>query len=205
MRHRVKGYKLGRDTEHRKAMWRNMAISLFTYGQITTTVPKAKSVQAFVEKLVTLGKKGDLAARRRVIQQIGDPYLVRSDDDENIVRNRYGEVVGGPRVVKHLFDEIAPRYADRDGGYTRIVRLGKHRLGDGGDLCVIQLVGNEEGPQVSGQYSRRRDKANRRMEMAARLRREGKSDEDDAATAVADEPEPETQEAEQEESTEKEE
>ena len=205
MRHRVKGYKLGRDTEHRKAMWRNMAISLFTYGQITTTVPKAKSVQAFVEKLVTLGKKGDLAARRRVIQQIGDPYLVRSDDDENIVRNRYGEVVGGPRVVKHLFDEIAPRYADRDGGYTRIVRLGKHRLGDGGDLCVIQLVGNEEGPQVSGQYSRRRDKATRRMEMAARLRREGKSDEDDAATAVADEPEPETQEAEQEESTEKEE
>lgn len=171
MRHRVRGYKLGRDTEHRKAMWRNMAISLFTHGQITTTVPKAKSVQPFVEKLITLARKGDLASRRRVIQRIGDPFMVQSEDAEGVERNRYGEIVRGPRVVKHLFEEIGPRFADREGGYTRIVRLGKHRLGDGGDLCVIQLVGDEEGPQVSGQYSRRRDKANRRMEAAAQLRK----------------------------------
>jgi len=148
-----------------------MAISLFTHGQITTTVPKAKSLQPFVEKLISMARKGDLAARRRVIKHIGDPYMVQSEDAEGLVRNRYGEIVAGPRVVKHLFDEIGPRFADRDGGYTRVVRLGKHRLGDGGDLCVIQLVGDEEGPQVSGQYSRRRDKANRRMERAAQLRK----------------------------------
>lgn len=171
MRHRVRGYKLGRTTSHRKAMWRNMAISLFTHGQITTTVPKAKSLQPFVEKLITMARKGDLAARRRVIKHIGDPYMVLREDAEGLVRNRYGEIVGGPRVVKHLFDEIGPRYADRNGGYTRVVRLGKHRLGDGGDLCVIQLVGDEQGPQVKGQYSGRRDKANRRMELAAQLRK----------------------------------
>ena len=84
-------------------------------------------------------------------------------------------------MVKKLFDEIAPRYADRSGGYTRIIRLGKHRIGDGGDLCVLQLVGQEEsGPQVSGQYSRRRDKANHRMEVAARLRKQNKASGGDA-------------------------
>jgi large subunit ribosomal protein L17 len=191
MRHKVAGYKLGRTTAHRRAMWKNMAVSLLTHGQITTTVPRAKSVQGFVEKLITLARKGDLASRRRVIQQIGDPYMITHDEDENITRNRYGEIVGGPRVVKHLFEEIGPRYKDRDGGYTRVVRLGRSRLGDGGDLCVLQLVGSEEGPQVSGQYSRRREKANRRMERAAQLRKASKSDEQAASAAVAEaEPEP---------------
>ena len=75
---------------------------------------------------------------------------------------------------------IAPRYADRAGGYTRIIRLSQHRIGDGGDLCVLQLVGQEEkGPQVSGQYSRRREKANRRMEVSARLRKQAKAGGDD--------------------------
>jgi len=191
MRHKVAGYKLGRTTSHRRAMWRNMAVSLFTHGQITTTVPKAKSVQAYVEKLITLARKGDLAARRRVIQQIGDPFLITHDDDENITRNRYGEIVKGPRVVRHLFEEIGPRYRDRDGGYTRVVRLGRSRLGDGGDLCVLQLVGGEEGPQVSGQYSRRREQANRRMERAAQLRKASKAEQTQAPAAIAEaEPEP---------------
>lgn len=186
MRHKVGGYKLGRDTEHRKAMWRNMAISLLTHGQITTTVPKAKSLKPFVEKLITLAKKGDLAARRRVIQQIGNPIMVKFDEDPDVSRNKYGELVDGPKLVKRLFDVIGPQFADRNGGYTRIVRLGKHRIGDAGDLCVIQLVGSESGPQVSGQYSRRRDKANKRMEYAAKLRKSNKAE---AATAVADAPE----------------
>jgi large subunit ribosomal protein L17 len=194
MRHKVAGYKLGRTASHRRAMWKNMAVALFTHGQITTTVPKAKSVQAFVEKLITLARKGDLASRRRVLQQIGDPYMITHDDDENITRNRYGEIESGPRVVKHLFEEIGPRYKDRDGGYTRVVRLGRSRLGDGGDLCVLQLVGSEEGPQVSGQYSRRREKANRRMDRAAQLRKAAKSDEAQAPAAVA-EPEAEPQQA----------
>jgi len=187
MRHGKYGYTLGRNTPHRKAMWRNMAVALFTHEQITTTVPKAKSLQPFVERLITLGKRGDLHARRRAIALLGrDHLMVRHEDDEDVRRNRYGEIKkrGGrrqaPKVVKHLFDEIAPRFADREGGYTRIVRLGRHRIGDAADLCVIQLVGDEDGPQVSGQYSRRREKANRRMEFAAQLRKGG-------AAAVADE------------------
>ena len=190
MRHRCAGYKLGRDTEHRKALWRNQAIALFTHGQITTTLPKAKSVRPFVEKLITLARKGDLASRRRVISAIGDPILMSEEDE--VQRNRFGEVVGGPRVVKKLFDEIAPRYTDRPGGYTRIVRLGRSRIGDGGDLCLLQLVGDEDGPQVSGRFSRRRAMANNRMTFAAKLRKDksepaGESEaEGDTATAVAE-------------------
>jgi large subunit ribosomal protein L17 len=192
MRHRIAGYKLGRDTEHRMAMRRNMAISLLTHEQITTTVPKAKSLQPFVERLITWARKGDLAARRRVLKSIGDPVMVKFDEDPDVVRNKYGELVSGPKLVKKLFDEIGPRFADRDGGYTRIVRLGKHRIGDASDLCVIQLVGGEEGPQVRGQYSRRRDKANRRMEFAAERRRQSRaaaSPEPAAAEAPAPAPE----------------
>lgn len=171
MRHRVAGSKLGRNTPHRKAMWRNMAISLFTHGQITTTIPKAKSIKPFVEKLITAAKQGDLAARRRVIKQLGDPILVRRDDDEDVQRNAYGEVVGGPRLVKKLFDEIAPKYADRHGGYTRIIKLAKHRIGDGADLCVLQLVSDDDsGPQVGGKVPRRAKSA-KRMERAAALRK----------------------------------
>ena len=199
MRHRVAGRTLGRKTAHRRAMWRNMAISLFTHGQITTTLPKAKSLKPFVERLITIGKKGDLTARRRITSLLGrDQIIVRSEDDEDVVRNSYGEVVGGPKIVKLIVEDIAPRYRDREGGYTRIIKLAKHRIGDGSELCVIQLVGEEnEGPQVTGRFSRRRQKANRRMEFAAKLRK-GESGEEvetveaaeaDTTTAVA---EPET-------------
>ena len=196
MRHRVMGRKLGRKTNHRIAMWRNMSIALFTHNQITTTIPKAKSLQPFVEKLITAAKKGDLASRRRVIQKLGvNQIMIRDEDDETVERNKYGEVVGGTKIVKHLFEEIAPRYADRNGGYTRIIKLGVSRIGDGSDLCVIQLVGTEEaGPQSSGSFSRRRDKANKRMEFAAKLRKGGSEsaqDSGEAATAVADAPEDE--------------
>ncbi len=190
MRHGMYGRTLGRRTNHRIAMWRNMATALFTHNQITTTIPKAKSLAPFVEKLITLAKKGDLASRRRAIAQLGgDVVMIKSEDDEGVTRNKYGEVTGGKKIVKHLFDEIAPRYADRTGGYTRIIKLGIHRIGDGSDLCVIQLVGTEEqGPQVSGKNSRRRDKANRRMDFAAKLRKgdtpapgsDSDSDSDDA-------------------------
>lgn len=183
MRHRIGGYKLGRDGEHRRALRRNLAIALFTHGQITTTIPRAKSVQPMVERLITAAKAGTLADRRRVLQQLGDPLIIKGDKDRDIKRNKYGEVTGGPKLVKHLFDEIAPRYADRQGGYTRIVRLGAHRKGDGGDLCVLQLVGGEEGPNVKGRFSRRREKANKRMDFAANVRR-GKSAAADASPAA---------------------
>ena len=181
MRHRVAGYKLNRDSEHRIADRRNAAISLFTHGQITTTIPKAKSLKPFVEKLITLARKDNLANRRRVIQAIGNPFLIDRDlkdfdrkelKNEGIIVNKYHELKKAPRVVAKLFTEIGPEMAERQGGYTRIIKLGTHRVGDAADLCILQLVGNEEGPQVSGDYSRRRQKANRRMEFAAKLRKQ---------------------------------
>lgn len=200
MRHRVAGRKLGRNTPHRKAMFRNMAIALFTHGQITTTIPKAKALKPFVEKLITAAKaasQGDLAARRRIYSKIGNPIMVRDEDDETLEShprkpNRpdgyQGKLLNGPKIVETLVDEIAPKYEDRNGGYTRIVRLSKHRLGDGTQLCVLMLVGDEEeGPQLSGQFSRRREKANRRSEKAAELRRSARAGGDEAAAAVAEE------------------
>lgn len=180
MRHRVGGYRLNRNTEHRKADRTNQAIALFTHGQITTTIPKAKSVQPFIEKLITLARKGTLTARRRVIQEIGNPFLIDRDlkdfdrkalKADGIIVNKYHELQRGPRVVNKLFDEIAKEMADRNGGYTRIVKLMTRRRGDATQLCVLQLVGKEEGPQVSGDYSRRRQKAHRRTAYAAEVRK----------------------------------
>ncbi len=203
MRHRVYGRTLGRKTNHRIAMFRNMAVSLFTHGQITTTLPKAKSVQPFVEKLISAAKKGDLASRRRVIAKLGgDKWNIPDEEADGVERNKYGELKSAPRITKHLFDDIAPRYAERDGGYTRIIKLGKHRIGDGADLVVLQLVGDEDGPQVGGKFSRRREKANRRMDFAAKRRKgegkaddaeETKADEAETSTAVADPPETESE------------
>lgn len=193
MRHRVYGRKLGRKTNHRKAMFRNMAVALFTHGQITTTVPKAKSLRPFVERLITMAKKGDLHNRRRAISALGgDKNMMVAEDGEGIERNRFGELQKAPKIVKHLFEEIGPRYEDRNGGYTRIIRLGINRLGDGTDLCVIQLVGQEDddAPQVAGSRSRRAQ-ANKRMDFAAKLAKGS-----DSATAVA-EPEVEEEAAEE--------
>lgn len=193
MRHGKFGRTLGRHTNHQIAMRRNQAVALFTHGQITTTLPKAKSLKPFVEKLISAAKKNDLASRRRVIRMLGRDHLMLKDEDaEGVERNMYGEIRtrGGrkqaPRVVRHLFEEIAPRYADRDGGYTRIIKLARYRIGDGADLCVLQLVGEEEGPQVSGQFSRRREQANRRMEFAAQRRKGGKTEAEAGGAAVAE-------------------
>lgn len=184
MRHNVAGYKLGRSPAHRRALWRNMAIAFFTHKQITTTVPKAKSLKPLVEKIITLAKKGDLASRRRVIQILGDPIFVDFDPwnrDLSEVRadgytiNKWREISDGPRLVKRIFDEIAPAYADRTGGYSRLVRLGTHRLGDGGDLCVLQLV--KDGEKVKhSTSSRRRKQADRRTAFAAERRKAAKSE-----------------------------
>ena len=130
-----------------------------------------------------MAKKGDLHSRRRAISMLGgDKNMMVAEDGEGIVRNRFGELQKAPKIIKHLFDEIGPRYEDRPGGYTRIIRLGINRLGDGTDLCVIQLVGQEDddAPQVAGSRSRRAQ-ANKRMEFAAKLAKGG-----DSATAVAE-------------------
>ena len=88
MRHRIAGFKLGRNTAHRRALRRNLAVALFTHGQITTTLPKAKSVKPFVEKLITVARKGDLASRRRVISRLQDRIVMTREDDPDIERQQ---------------------------------------------------------------------------------------------------------------------
>ena len=94
-----------------------------------------------------------------------------------VERNRYGELRKAPKLVRHIFENVAPRFEDRQGGYTRIVKLGRRRLGDAGEICVIQFVGAEEGPEIGGQPSTRRRQADRRTAYAAKLRKEAPSDE----------------------------
>jgi len=188
MRHRIHGKQLCRDSEHRTAMLRNLAAGLFEHGQIETTLPKAKAVQPFVEKIITTAKRGDFNARRRIEQLINDrkihawvadsnvPDAAKQNDffdlpDEGDIEfNRYGDVRKAPRLVQHILTVVAPKFADRDGGYTRIIKIGKHRFGDGTDLVILQLVGEEEGPQIGGGDSRRRiQKQRRRDDFAAKV------------------------------------
>lgn len=190
MRNRIQGKQLGRDSEHRRAMLRNLAAGLFEHGQIETTMPKAKAVQPFVEKIITIAKKGGLQSRRRIEARLNDRHIHAWVADSNVPEsrkdnryfdlpsadsiefNRYGELRKAPRLVQHVMTAVADRYRDRDGGYTRIVRTGRHRLGDGGDIVVLQLVGEEEGPQIGGGTSTRRRAADRRTAYAASLRKD---------------------------------
>lgn len=147
MRHRVAGRKLNRDSEHRLAMRRNLVSSLFEHERISTTLEKAKEVQSFAEKLITLAKKGDLAARRRAISLLGNRSIIA--DEEN------GPVKKGT-VVGRLFSEIGPRYLDRPGGYTRIIKLAINRLGDNGQVVLLQLVQDEGGSEKSNKAPNKR-------------------------------------------------
>src|SRR6058998_1543738 len=116
MRHQRAGKKLGRDSAHRRALYANLAGSLIEHGRIKTTEAKAKAVKPFAEQMITLGKRGDLAARRQAIAEL------RSQD-----------------VVHQLFADVAPRFAERPGGYTRIVKLGP-RQGDAAEMVYLELV-----------------------------------------------------------------
>jgi len=187
MRHRKAGFKLGRTEAHRRATLRNLAAGLFEHGQITTTVPKAKAVQPFVEKLITRAKKGDIHSRRLVAARLTDRIM--ADNEDQVERNRYGELRSGPKLVKHVMEEVAPRFADRPGGYTRIVRLGKRRIGDASELCVLQLVGDEDGPEIRGQKGNRRKAADRRAEFAKKVLKPKKAAKTEAkAEPAAEEP-----------------
>src|SRR5207244_8713520 len=116
MRHHRIGKKLGRDSAHRKALYANLACSLIEHGRIRTTEAKAKAVKPYAEKMITLGRRGDLHARRQVLAELHSQ-----------------------EVVHQLFADVAPRMADRPGGYTRIVKLGP-RLGDAAELAYLALV-----------------------------------------------------------------
>ncbi|MCK5172365.1 MAG: 50S ribosomal protein L17 [Planctomycetes bacterium] len=151
MRHRIAGRQLSRTREHRLAMRRNLVSSLFEHETVSTTIQKAKEVRGFAEKLITLAKKGTLASRRRAIALLNN-RAIYSDQD--------GKSVKTGTVISKLFSEIGPRYLDRSGGYTRIIHLSKRRLGDNGQLVLLQLVGQEEGQtaEKSGKGKRSRAK-----------------------------------------------
>ncbi|MBK1696519.1 50S ribosomal protein L17 [Rhodovibrio salinarum] len=135
MRHMKSGRKLNRTQSHRKALFANMATSLIKHEQIVTTLPKAKELRRVTDKLITMGKKGDLHSRRRAASQLRDE-----------------------RMTKKLFDELGPRYKDRPGGYTRVLKAG-FRQGDCAPMAVIELVdrdpnwkGADSGPTAEQEY-----------------------------------------------------
>jgi len=116
MRHKKRGRQLGRDTNHRRALFRNLVTSLFEHERIETTEAKAKEIRGIADRIVSLGKQGDLAARRRA-----------------------GSYLMNPKIVSKLFAEIAPRFAKRPGGYTRLIKT-RVRYGDGARMAVVELV-----------------------------------------------------------------
>ncbi|NQZ57082.1 MAG: 50S ribosomal protein L17 [Lentisphaeraceae bacterium] len=126
MRHKHKTFKIGKSHAHRKAMIANMLTSLFTHGRIKTTEVKAKELRRWADKMITCAKKGDLSSRRKVI---------------SVMRPNFTSEIEAV-VVKHLFDDLAPKYKERTGGYTRIIKL-NNRRGDGAPVCFIELVEEE--------------------------------------------------------------
>ncbi|MEJ8476610.1 50S ribosomal protein L17 [Roseibium algae] len=141
MRHGNSGRKLNRTSSHRKAMFANMAASLINHEQIVTTLPKAKEMQPIIDKLITLGKRGDLHARRQAISQIRDVAMVRK-----------------------LFDTLGERYKERSGGYSRVLKAG-YRYGDNAPLAVIELV--DRDVTARGAADRARHEAEQASEDAA--------------------------------------
>ncbi len=140
MRHGFRGRRFGRRSDHRTAMFANLCQSLIQHEQIVTTLPKAKDLRPVIEKLITLGKRGDLHARRQAIAQIKDVAL-----------------------VKKLFDVIGPRYKDRNGGYTRVLKAG-FRFGDNAPLAVIEMV--DRDVEAKGAPDRARAEAMTQAEAA---------------------------------------
>lgn len=135
---------MSRTKEHRLAMRRNIVASLFQHETISTTIEKAKEVKPFAEKLITLAKKGTLSARRQAISMLGN---------RDIIEQESGEAVRKGTVIGKLFSELGPRYLDRPGGYTRIIRLSLRRLGDNGELVLLQLLAADESDK--GQKKKR--------------------------------------------------
>src|SRR5215468_4299694 len=134
MRHRNEGRKLSRNTSHRRALLRNLVTSLLEHGRLMTTLPKAKEVRPLAEKIITLGKKDSLHARRQV-----HSYLLKD------------------ATAKKVFDTIAPKFGERKGGYSRIIKLG-NRKGDGADLAIIELLGSELEAKKAERAEKEKDK-----------------------------------------------
>jgi large subunit ribosomal protein L17 len=164
MRHRAQGRKLGRTSAHRKAMFRNQLTALFTHERITTTVAKAKELRPMAEQMVTLARTGTLANRRRVLETVSDK-----------------------EVVQRLFDDISPRFADRPGGYTRIVRLGRRR-GDNAEMAIIEFVDYEPRLEGEGGGPAKKSLMDRAKGMFGGRKDEGRAEEPEEEAAT-EEPE----------------
>jgi len=140
MRHRKDTCKLNRTTSHRRCMFANMLKSLIDLGRIETTVPKAKALRRYADKMITLAKKNTLAARRDAIAQLMISYNSLSDKQERAVRaGDKSSYNTDRRVIDKLFDTLGVRFNDRNGGYTRIIKS-KHRVGDNAQTCIIEYL-----------------------------------------------------------------
>jgi len=176
MRHMIRGRQLSRDTEHRAALRRNMVQSLFEHGKIRTTLPRAKEVRAFAEKLITLARSDSVNNRRRVTALMHDRRLV--DDEQEFT---------GEKIVAKLFKEVAPKFVDRQGGYTRIIKLSDFRIGDGGSLVLLQLLTDESKPTGAVRRSAglRRKRNERKHQFAGRILKIKKSQASQTAAAAS--------------------
>ena len=155
MRHNVGYRKLGRTSGHRRALLRNLATDLFRHERLKTTLPKARELRPFAEKLITLARRDDLHARRQVLRQISDKT-----------------------VVKKLFDTLGPRFAARPGGYTRALKLGP-RQGDGADMAIVELVGSE--PTFKKQKDDKKARRGRKAKAEEKAQAEAAAAEEPAA------------------------
>jgi large subunit ribosomal protein L17 len=155
MRHRNYGRKLSRNTQHRRALLRNLVTSLILEERIETTVPKAKEARGLAERMITLGKRGDLHARRLAARYFMTPV-----------------------AINKLFEDVAKRYGDRLGGYTRIVRTG-WRKGDGADLAVLELVGTEVLQKRAEARAKRAEARRKAAEEAARAQEKTRAPEEE--------------------------
>jgi len=160
--HGIRGRQLSVDTEHRKAIRRNLVQSLFEHGQIKTTYPKAKEVRPLAEKLITLAKVGTLTARRQAISILNDRRLVDKEQEFT-----------GQTLIQKLFSEIAPKFTGRNGGYTRVIKTSKYRIGDAASLVILQLVTEGQAPSGAARKASglRRKRAEKRGAFAAKLKK----------------------------------
>lgn len=217
MRHLIAHRKLNRTSEHRIALRRNMAQSLFEHGQIRTTLPKAKDLRPFAERMITLAKKareGSLAARQRLVAVLGDRAVILKEHQEEYDamsdaardrvlrsrsgrRHRLGQARGGQKftaisIVHHLINTVAAEFEGRSGGYTRVILVGKTGRVDNATMAVLQLVGKEESPGTitRPEKTARKRRTERRYAAAAKaVKKSGKA----AASAAQSEPAPDAE------------
>ena len=174
MRHRKDHRKLSRTASHRRAVLRSLVTSLFQYERIETSVAKAKEARRVAERMITFAKRGDIGARRQVARYVMPVQAVPGE-------------AGGPDVIQKLFGTIAPWYAERQGGYTRILRLG-HRLGDAGETCYLELVKSTEQKEQEKQERLAAQESREEAKKGAKTARKAKAEAGKGEAAPTEKP-----------------